>query len=175
MSAPSTLKVLPTNISTKHTSSSHWKKRSCVEIYLVQIKKKLILKTHSQLDYWNLERHASFTAHGNCTVYFVWLVYLYMKIHDLINFFFLIYFLVLVLIKSCSMILEYVLVVSAYLFFIDICDLITSPNMVRALMHLELILNAVIFPRFGQSSILKWIKIDKVLFNDTRTCTCECL
>lgn len=53
------------------------------------------------------------------------------------------------------MILEYVLVVSAYLFFIDICDLITSPNMVRALMHLELILNAVIFPRFGQSSILK--------------------
>jgi len=41
------------------------------------------------------------------------------------------------------MILEHVLVVSAYLFTIDIYDLITIPNMVRALICLELILNAV--------------------------------
>ncbi|CAN8222202.1 unnamed protein product [Cochlearia groenlandica] len=41
------------------------------------------------------------------------------------------------------MILEHVLVLSAYLFFIGLYGLITSRNMVRALMCLELILNAV--------------------------------
>ncbi|PHU19975.1 NAD(P)H-quinone oxidoreductase subunit 4L, chloroplastic [Capsicum chinense] len=41
------------------------------------------------------------------------------------------------------MILEHVLVLSAYLFSIGIYGLITSRNMVRALMCLELILNAV--------------------------------
>jgi multisubunit Na+/H+ antiporter MnhC subunit len=41
------------------------------------------------------------------------------------------------------MMLEHVLVVSAYLFSIGIYGLITSRNMVRALMCLELILNAV--------------------------------
>ena len=41
------------------------------------------------------------------------------------------------------MILEHILLVSAYLFSIDIYDLIRSPNMVRALICLELILNAV--------------------------------
>ncbi|KAG4214287.1 hypothetical protein ERO13_A01G112200v2 [Gossypium hirsutum] len=41
------------------------------------------------------------------------------------------------------MMLEHVLVLSAYLFFTDIYGLITSRNMVRALMCLELILNAV--------------------------------
>ena len=65
-----------------------------------------------------------------------------MKIHDLIKFYFL-YFLVLVLLRSCSMILEHILLVSAYLFSIDIYDLIRSPNMVRALICLELVLNAV--------------------------------
>nr|QXI85158.1 NADH-plastoquinone oxidoreductase subunit 4L [Gentiana acaulis] len=39
--------------------------------------------------------------------------------------------------------LEHVLVLSAYLFCIGIYGLITSQNMVRALMCLELILNAV--------------------------------
>ncbi|MCD9641076.1 hypothetical protein HAX54_026910 [Datura stramonium] len=47
------------------------------------------------------------------------------------------------LIKSCLMILEHVLVLSAYLFSIGIYGLITSRNMIRALMCLELILNAV--------------------------------
>ena len=41
------------------------------------------------------------------------------------------------------MILEHILLVSAYLFSIDIYDLIRSPNMVRALICLELTLNAV--------------------------------
>nr|YP_009409517.1 NADH-plastoquinone oxidoreductase subunit 4L [Hesperis matronalis]ASJ64520.1 NADH-plastoquinone oxidoreductase subunit 4L [Hesperis matronalis] len=41
------------------------------------------------------------------------------------------------------MILEHVLVLSAYLFFFGLYGLITSRNMVRALMCLELILNAV--------------------------------
>ncbi|CAN6932095.1 unnamed protein product [Brassica oleracea] len=41
------------------------------------------------------------------------------------------------------MILEHVLVLSAYLFLIGLYGLITSQNMVRALMCLELILNAV--------------------------------
>nr|YP_009368010.1 NADH-plastoquinone oxidoreductase subunit 4L [Melastoma candidum]YP_009655094.1 NADH-plastoquinone oxidoreductase subunit 4L [Melastoma dodecandrum]YP_010834731.1 NADH-plastoquinone oxidoreductase subunit 4L [Melastoma malabathricum]YP_010834816.1 NADH-plastoquinone oxidoreductase subunit 4L [Melastoma penicillatum]YP_010834901.1 NADH-plastoquinone oxidoreductase subunit 4L [Melastoma sanguineum]WFQ82271.1 NADH-plastoquinone oxidoreductase subunit 4L [Melastoma malabathricum subsp. normale] len=41
------------------------------------------------------------------------------------------------------MILEHTLVLSAYLFAIGIYGLITSRNMVRALMCLELILNAV--------------------------------
>nr|DBA44611.1 TPA_asm: NADH-plastoquinone oxidoreductase subunit 4L [Batis maritima] len=41
------------------------------------------------------------------------------------------------------MILEHVLVLSAYLFSIGLYGLITSRNMVRALMCLELILNAV--------------------------------
>nr|QKK50011.1 NADH dehydrogenase subunit 4L [Scoliaxon mexicanus] len=41
------------------------------------------------------------------------------------------------------MILEHVLVLSAYLFLIGLYGLITSRNMVRALMCLELILNAV--------------------------------
>ena len=41
------------------------------------------------------------------------------------------------------MVLEHVLVVSAYLFSIGIYGLITSRNMVRALMCLELVLNAV--------------------------------
>lgn len=39
--------------------------------------------------------------------------------------------------------IEYVLVLSAYLFCIGIYGLITSRNLVRALMCLELILNAV--------------------------------
>ena len=41
------------------------------------------------------------------------------------------------------MIFEHTLVLSAYLFSIGIYGLITSRNMVRALMCLELILNAV--------------------------------
>ena len=41
------------------------------------------------------------------------------------------------------MVLEHVLVVSAYLFSIGIYGLITSRNMVRALMCLELVLNVV--------------------------------
>ena len=41
------------------------------------------------------------------------------------------------------MILEHVLVSSAYLFLIGLYGLITSRNMVRTLMRLELILNAV--------------------------------
>nr|YP_010505825.1 NADH-plastoquinone oxidoreductase subunit 4L [Chrysosplenium carnosum]UXE34627.1 NADH-plastoquinone oxidoreductase subunit 4L [Chrysosplenium carnosum] len=41
------------------------------------------------------------------------------------------------------MLLEHVLILSAYLFSIGIYGLITSRNMVRALMCLELILNAV--------------------------------
>nr|UDY72127.1 NADH-plastoquinone oxidoreductase subunit 4L [Pycnostachys reticulata] len=41
------------------------------------------------------------------------------------------------------MMLEYILVLSAYLFSIGIYGLITSRNMVRALMCLELILNSV--------------------------------
>ena len=41
------------------------------------------------------------------------------------------------------MVLEHVLVMSAYLFSIGIYGLITSRNMVRALMCLELVLNAV--------------------------------
>ena len=41
------------------------------------------------------------------------------------------------------MILEHILLVSAYLFSIDIYDLIRSPNMVRVLICLELVLNAV--------------------------------
>ena len=41
------------------------------------------------------------------------------------------------------MMLEHVLVLSAYLFSLGIYGLITSRNMVRALMCLELILNAV--------------------------------
>ncbi|CAN6454792.1 unnamed protein product [Victoria cruziana] len=41
------------------------------------------------------------------------------------------------------MILEHILVLSAYLFFIGIYRLITSRNMVRVLMCLELILNAI--------------------------------
>ncbi|KAK9114485.1 hypothetical protein Syun_021282 [Stephania yunnanensis] len=41
------------------------------------------------------------------------------------------------------MLLEHVLVLSAYLFLIGIYGLITSRNMVKALMCLELILNAV--------------------------------
>ncbi|KAF6154737.1 hypothetical protein GIB67_006378 [Kingdonia uniflora] len=41
------------------------------------------------------------------------------------------------------MMLEHVLVLSAYLFSIGINGLITSRNMVRALMCLELILNAI--------------------------------
>nr|QXI83932.1 NADH-plastoquinone oxidoreductase subunit 4L [Kuepferia damyonensis] len=45
--------------------------------------------------------------------------------------------------RSCLTMLEHVLVLSAYLFFIGIYGLITSQNMVRALMCLELILNAV--------------------------------
>nr|YP_010464197.1 NADH dehydrogenase subunit 4L [Valerianella locusta]UUL71549.1 NADH dehydrogenase subunit 4L [Valerianella locusta] len=58
------------------------------------------------------------------------------------------------------MILEYVLVLSAYLFSIGLYGLITSRNMVRALMCLELILNAininfVIFSDFFDSCQLK--------------------
>ncbi|KAL5759647.1 hypothetical protein ACOSQ2_018485 [Xanthoceras sorbifolium] len=41
------------------------------------------------------------------------------------------------------MMLEHVLVLSAYLFYIGIYGLITSRNMVRALIYLELTLNAV--------------------------------
>nr|YP_009270369.1 NADH-plastoquinone oxidoreductase subunit 4L [Erodium rupestre]AHF21127.1 NADH-plastoquinone oxidoreductase subunit 4L [Erodium rupestre] len=41
------------------------------------------------------------------------------------------------------MMLEHVLVLSAFLFSIGICGLITSRNMVRAFMCLELMLNAV--------------------------------
>nr|YP_009868512.1 NADH-plastoquinone oxidoreductase subunit 4L [Oroxylum indicum]QKG62908.1 NADH-plastoquinone oxidoreductase subunit 4L [Oroxylum indicum] len=41
------------------------------------------------------------------------------------------------------MMLEYILVLSGYLFSIGIYGLITSRNMVRALMCLELILNSV--------------------------------
>ncbi|KAF5817723.1 putative methanosarcina-phenazine hydrogenase [Helianthus annuus] len=41
------------------------------------------------------------------------------------------------------MMLEHVLVLSAYLFSVSLYGLITSRNMVRALMCLELILNAV--------------------------------
>lgn len=41
------------------------------------------------------------------------------------------------------MMLEHVLVLSAYLFSVGLYGLITSRNMVRALMCLELILNAV--------------------------------
>lgn len=41
------------------------------------------------------------------------------------------------------MILEHVLVLSAFLFSIGIYGLVTSRNLVRALMCLELILNAV--------------------------------
>ena len=41
------------------------------------------------------------------------------------------------------MIFEHTLVLSAYLFSIGIYGLITSQNMVRALMCLELILNAI--------------------------------
>uniref|UniRef100_UPI0030FE6851 NADH dehydrogenase subunit 4L n=1 Tax=Verhuellia lunaria TaxID=447313 RepID=UPI0030FE6851 len=41
------------------------------------------------------------------------------------------------------MMLEHILILSAYLFSIGIYGLITSRNMVRALMCLELILNAV--------------------------------
>nr|YP_009243157.1 NADH-plastoquinone oxidoreductase subunit 4L [Monsonia marlothii]ACH47234.1 NADH-plastoquinone oxidoreductase subunit 4L [Monsonia vanderietiae]AMQ99542.1 NADH-plastoquinone oxidoreductase subunit 4L [Monsonia marlothii] len=41
------------------------------------------------------------------------------------------------------MMLEHVLVLGAFLFSIGICGLITSRNMVRALMCLELMLNAV--------------------------------
>ncbi|KAL2924274.1 NAD(P)H-quinone oxidoreductase subunit 4L chloroplastic [Bienertia sinuspersici] len=41
------------------------------------------------------------------------------------------------------MILEYVLVLSAFLFSIGIFGLVTSRNLVRALMCLELLLNAV--------------------------------
>ena len=41
------------------------------------------------------------------------------------------------------MVLEHVLVMSAYLFSIGIYGLITSRNIVRALMCLELVLNAV--------------------------------
>lgn len=44
---------------------------------------------------------------------------------------------------SWSMILEYVLVLSAFLFSIGIFGLVTSRNLVRALMCLELLLNAV--------------------------------
>nr|ANF05179.1 NADH dehydrogenase subunit 4L [Cynanchum auriculatum]ARR28053.1 NADH dehydrogenase subunit 4L [Cynanchum wilfordii] len=47
------------------------------------------------------------------------------------------------LLRSCLMMLEHVLVLSAYLFSTGIYGLITSRNMVRALMCLELILNAV--------------------------------
>nr|AXR89908.1 NADH-plastoquinone oxidoreductase subunit 4L [Swertia bimaculata]AXR89991.1 NADH-plastoquinone oxidoreductase subunit 4L [Swertia bimaculata]AXR90077.1 NADH-plastoquinone oxidoreductase subunit 4L [Swertia bimaculata]AXR90160.1 NADH-plastoquinone oxidoreductase subunit 4L [Swertia bimaculata] len=45
--------------------------------------------------------------------------------------------------RSCLTMLEHVLVLSAYLFCIGIYGLITSRNMVRALMCFELILNAV--------------------------------
>nr|QVL26841.1 NADH dehydrogenase subunit 4L [Siphocranion macranthum] len=41
------------------------------------------------------------------------------------------------------MILEHILVLSAYLFSVGIYGLITSRNMIRALMCLELILNSV--------------------------------
>ncbi|KAL5826546.1 hypothetical protein ACOSQ3_018392 [Xanthoceras sorbifolium] len=41
------------------------------------------------------------------------------------------------------MMLEHVLVLSAYLFYIGIYGLITSRNIVRALIYLELTLNAV--------------------------------
>ncbi|KAL2904459.1 NAD(P)H-quinone oxidoreductase subunit 4L chloroplastic [Bienertia sinuspersici] len=41
------------------------------------------------------------------------------------------------------MILEYVLVLSAFLFSIGIFGLVTSRNLVRALICLELLLNAV--------------------------------
>nr|YP_009970901.1 NdhE [Passiflora costaricensis]YP_010007590.1 NdhE [Passiflora capsularis]QNE88519.1 NdhE [Passiflora costaricensis]QNR06433.1 NdhE [Passiflora capsularis] len=58
------------------------------------------------------------------------------------------------------MMLEHVLVFSAYLFSIGIYGLITSRNMVRAFMCLELILNAVnmnfvIFSDFFDSRQLK--------------------
>ncbi|RHN59681.1 putative NADH:ubiquinone reductase (H(+)-translocating) [Medicago truncatula] len=49
----------------------------------------------------------------------------------------------IVVARHWSMMLEHVLVLSAYLFSIGIYGLITSRNMVRALMCLELILNAV--------------------------------
>nr|QXI84997.1 NADH-plastoquinone oxidoreductase subunit 4L [Gentiana phyllocalyx]QXI85002.1 NADH-plastoquinone oxidoreductase subunit 4L [Gentiana phyllocalyx] len=45
--------------------------------------------------------------------------------------------------RGCLTMLEHVLVLSAYLFCIGIYGLITSRNMVRALMCLELILNGV--------------------------------
>ena len=45
--------------------------------------------------------------------------------------------------KGWSMIIEHVLILSAYLFSTGIYGLITSQNMVRALLRLELILNAV--------------------------------
>nr|QVL23954.1 NADH-plastoquinone oxidoreductase subunit 4L [Clerodendrum trichotomum] len=47
------------------------------------------------------------------------------------------------LIRSWLMMLEHILVLSAYLFSIGIYGLITSRNIVRALMCLELILNSV--------------------------------
>ncbi|KAK7296283.1 hypothetical protein VNO77_50486 [Canavalia gladiata] len=47
------------------------------------------------------------------------------------------------MIRSWSMMFEHVLILSAYLFSIGIYGLITSQNMVRALMCLELMLNAV--------------------------------
>ncbi|KAM0049728.1 putative methanosarcina-phenazine hydrogenase [Helianthus debilis subsp. tardiflorus] len=58
------------------------------------------------------------------------------------------------------MMLEHVLVLSAYLFSVGLYGLITSRNMVRALMCLELILNAVnlnfvIFSDFFDSRQLK--------------------
>ncbi|KAL0556070.1 hypothetical protein IC582_004576 [Cucumis melo] len=39
--------------------------------------------------------------------------------------------------------LEHVLIISAYLFSIGVYRLITSQNMIRVLMYLELILNAI--------------------------------
>ena len=64
------------------------------------------------------------------------------------------------------MMLEHILVLSAYLFSIGIYGLITSRNMVRALMCLELILNAVninfiTFLDFFDSRQLKGLSISR--------------
>ncbi|KAJ0625279.1 putative photosystem I [Helianthus annuus] len=55
------------------------------------------------------------------------------------------------------MMLEHVLVLSAYLFSVGLYGLITSRNMVRALMCLELILNAVISILLKPYHVQKWI------------------
>nr|YP_009724471.1 NADH-plastoquinone oxidoreductase subunit 4L [Senegalia senegal]QGT77107.1 NADH-plastoquinone oxidoreductase subunit 4L [Senegalia senegal] len=62
------------------------------------------------------------------------------------------------------MMLEHVLVLSAYLFSIGIYGLITSRNMVRALMCLELILNAVNINFVAFSDFFWWSPIKRKYF-----------